>query len=146
MREIRFRALVTEDIENLRGERIYTKGDWYYFTVKPGAIIPDWIDKATISQYMERKDKNGKGVWEGNILQFSDRREWYRLKLFCETEEKQNEIMNDYKKYPYERRVVSLDVKSFFYEWFYSPEIQTRWEVIGDKYTTPELLPEVPND
>ena len=86
-------------------------------------------------QYTGLKDKNGKEIYVGDILQFSDKFEWYRRPFLDKSEI--DEILNDHEKYPYERRVVKLPES---YEWLLSSEIQTYWEVIGNEYENKELL------
>ena len=86
-------------------------------------------------------DKNGVEIYEGSILQFSDKWEWYRCTygpklLFADKDEKKR-LMAEFEKEPYERRVISLPED---YEWLLSSEIQSEWEVIGNLYENPELL------
>ena len=87
-------------------------------------------------QFTGIKDKNGKEVFVGDIIQFSNREVWFRNNLFLESPEKRKEILEDVKKYPYERREVCFPES---YEWLLSDEIQEYWEVIGNVYENPEL-------
>lgn len=91
-----------------------------------------------IGQYTGLKDKNGSRIFEGDIIQFSDKIEWYRT--YITTKEKIDEILSDHKNYPYERRVVKIPES---YEWLLSSDIKEYWEVIGNIHDNIELIKEV---
>ena len=86
-------------------------------------------------QFIGINDKSGVEICDGDIIQFSDKFEWYRSPVMTKSEI--DSVLNDHVKYPYERRAVDIPE---CYEWLLSPEIQQYWEVIGNIHENPELL------
>ncbi len=86
-------------------------------------------------QYTDLKDKNGKEIYEGDILQFSNKLVWYNNLRYKGID--MNEVLINHIKYPHERREVRFELTE---EWLSSPEISMYWEVIGNIYENPELL------
>lgn len=135
-REIKFRAWDKLDRVMLypgwnteRGERFITIGHMFQLG-----------DSVEVMQYTGLTDKNGKEVYEGDVLQFSDKWEWYRGQFgggWLATQADKTEVETNHVKYPYERRVVNLPSD---YEWLLSSEIQTYFEVIGNIYENSDLL------
>jgi len=86
-------------------------------------------------------DKNKVEIFEGDILEFADKWEWYRgsygIKMLAANEERRKELQRQYDLEPMERREVSIPES---YEWLLSSEIKTYWQVIGNVYSTPNLL------
>lgn len=106
----------------------------------PGESSLLLMNEVEVVQYTGLKDKNGKEVYEGDVLQFSDKWEWYRGQFgggWLATQADKTEVETNHVKYPYERRVVNLPSD---YEWLLSSEIQTYFEVIGNIYENPDLL------
>jgi len=112
--------------------------------------IPFMHDKCDVWQilpavYVRRfiglKDRNGKDIYEGDILEFSDKWEWYRssygIKMHFAQGEELKKLKEAYDKEPMERRTVEIPSD---YEWLLSSEIQSYWQVIGNIYENPELL------
>jgi len=125
MREIKFRARDMFRGIWLLEELISINGRW--------ETSSDYEDaKIKIMQYTWIKDKNWKDIYEGDILQFSDKRE--RHKQFWLDKE---EVERDHIKYPYERREVILPDG---YERLLSNEIQIYREVIWNIYDNPDLI------
>lgn len=124
MREIKFRAWADKEM--------------HYFDLSD-TIAPYWED--CIMQYTGLKDKNGKEIYEGDILEFADKWEWYKgrygIKMIFADAEERARLKKEYKKEPMERRTIELPLD---YEWILSPEIQTYWQVIGNIHENPELL------
>ena len=104
-----------------------------------GDLLNHWDDE-NLMQFTGLKDKNGKEIYEGDILQFSNKWEWWRSKFgggMLASEKDYNEVLTDHVKYPYERRVVEIPMD---YSWLLSSEIQIYWEVVGNIFQNPELL------
>lgn len=134
-REIKFRAW-NKINSNPRERMIYSAT----LTFDGKVLMPNGEEwEIPVMQYTGLKDKNGKEIYEGDILQFSNKREWYRtdmfnMRLLGRTEKEKQEFLD---RQPYERRIVTIPKD---YEWLLSTEIQTEWEVIGNIYENPELL------
>ena len=133
MREIKFRLY-----DNISKSMKYQLSNenttlfWRLFETLPKCSHP--------MQYTGLKDKNGKEIYEGDVLQFSDKLEWYKGEVFKHSirgKPVHEEIENNHIKYPYERRVIEIPE---CYEWMLSEEIQRYWEVIGNIHENPELL------
>ena len=136
MREIKFRAWGKNSKEFLQDK------NGYGLTLKEIQNISD-IDLWEFQQFTGLKDKNGKEIYEGDIIEFTDKWEWYRGQyaikmLFADKEEKEI-LKKQYDNEPMERRVVELETFDGINFSKYDLE-QGRWEVIGNIYENPELL------
>ena len=88
-------------------------------------------------------DMNGKEIFQNDILEFTDKWEWYRskyaVKFWFANEKETKKLQKQYDAEPMERRVISLPND---YDFLLSQEIQQYWKVIGNKLENPELVPE----
>ena len=94
------------------------------------------VDPATVGQCTGLMDKNGVLIFEGDILQFSSRAIWYRTTLFFKDANKE---LQDFEKYPYERRVVKIPDD---YDWLlgHPNDLKDYWEIIGNVHDNPEIV------
>lgn len=128
------------------GEVFYYGGFAIHATA--GNVVDEFpgVKILAVSQYSGIKDKNGSDIYEDDILRFSDKWEWYRgqyaIKMLCAEGEKLAELKAQYEAEPYEERLIKLPED---YEWLLSSEIQSYWEIVGNKYKTPELLAHLNN-
>jgi len=90
---------------------------------------------------MDVKDRLGNEIFEGDVLRFSDKWEWYRCqygpKFMFSDDERREELKKQFEAEPYEERVIK-GIEDF--EWLLSSEIQSYWEIIGNIHEAPELL------
>mgnify|MGYP001221606843 CR=1 FL=1 len=103
------------------------------------------LDARILMQYTGLKDKNGKEIYEGDIVEFSDKWEWYRCKygismMFAKSEEgdRYKKIKAAYEAEPMERRVVQFDPYDSY--GLSKVDLESYWEIIGNIYQNPELL------
>ena len=137
----KFRAWDSRNNEMVFSERsdcfyINTKGVLFMYAIPniEGGITT-YHKSYSVDLFAGLQDKNGADIYEGDVIQFSDKYEWHRSPFQSKDEIK--EILEDHVKYPYERRVVKIPED---YEWLLSSEIQSYWEVIGNIHSNPELL------
>ena len=146
MREILFRA---KEINRDKGEHRtkYKHGDWVYglisrpykdmFPTLPmefrneNGIDGIEVDYKTVGQYTGLTDKNGKKIFEGDILQGTIVSRWNKSVIRCEV------VYN-------KDGFISLE-KTRSHDWEHKVKFAKDVEVIGNIYDSPELLKELQN-
>ena len=136
MRELKFRA-ISKDKEWVYGFFVVGEENAFIYAENKKYYT---VDESTVGQFTGLQDKNGVDIYEGDVLRFKDKLEWYWSPFLSANEI--NEILNNHEKYPYEQRLVELPES---YEWLLSSEIQSFWAVIGNIHENQELL-ETNND
>jgi uncharacterized phage protein (TIGR01671 family) len=94
----------------------------------------DVVTDYPLMQFTGLQDKNGVDIYKDDVVQFSNKVEWYASPVH--SKEQIKEIVTDHVKYPYERRCINIPED---YEWLLSSEIQYHWEIIGNIHENPEL-------
>ena len=124
MRDIKFRGKFLDDTsEWLYGNYVYIEDDVFHHKIadKSGLLLD--IDNNTIGQYTGLKDKNGKEIYEGDIVKVFTNKEWRIGKIIYEHSEFTIDVTNN-KDLKYGRTSI----------------IENLTEVIGNIYDNPELL------
>jgi uncharacterized phage protein (TIGR01671 family) len=145
-REIKFRAWHKQrkTFIDLNGFSIYfgnhqDKGEIYGVT-EQGVNVEWSINDIEILQFTGIKDSDGVEIYEGAILEFSNKWEWYKgsygMRMRFADEEALKKLKEDYANEPMERRKIEMPS---CYEWILSGEIQSYWKVVGNIYENPEL-------
>jgi len=98
------------------------------------------IEGNKFEQFTGYVDIDKTEIFEGDVLRFIDKWEWYKgkygIKMYFADNERKKELQAQYDAEPYEERIVD-DIRD---EWLNSSEIQRYRKVIGNIYQNPELL------
>ncbi len=146
MREIKFR-IWSYDLKKILPVCQMDIDEGGYIEVRPMNVGGLYFDNHLkqedyeLMQYTGLKDSKGVEIYEGDILEFTDKWEWYRTeygpRFAFVTGEEREAIQKEYDAEPMERRVVEIPKD---YEWLLSDEIQSYWEVVGNRFQHPDLL------
>ena len=86
-----------------------------------------WPDRFKLMQFTGLTDKNGKEIFEGDVVR-CDKEEWYKTDLF---------VGKDITKKPEHYEVVKWDFSLLDMR---KNDYPTYWEIVGNIHENPELL------
>ncbi len=129
MRQIKFRAWMKEQ------KKMIYEG----FKINPGGEISTYglFDRLELMQFTGLTDKNGKEIWEGDIVEWDDcsKGEYWRVAIVCFDPDLQYKIIKNI------RHSLSASEGSIFHHGCFAyQDTHNYLEVIGNIYENPELL------
>ena len=137
MREIKFRSWYDDKMQVNPTFTFYNHG------AKGNAVmlVDEWEDRV-IMQYTGLKDRNGVEIYEGDILEFTDKWEWYRgnysAKMMSADQDELKVLKAQYEAEPMSR----YKVKYHPYDGYgiSKYDLENYLAVVGNIYQNPELL------
>ena len=133
MREIRFRGKAADNGEWVEGDLVQSQTDCHIWSI--GGVFFTRVDPETVSEYTGLRDKNGKRIFEGDILIAEADDGETGIIMLCgigECLDMGNEKVFGVYSEPTSgngnRLIIPLSCEDFYYE------------VIGNKWDNPELL------
>lgn len=73
MKEIKFRGKRLDNGEWIEGDLLRMNGHWFIFPdPAPGGIDKYEVDPATVGEFTGLKDKNGKEIYEGDVMEIPE--------------------------------------------------------------------------
>lgn len=136
MRDIKFRALDSIGDGHWRYGYVFHNGK--FWAIKDG-IVTVGVREETIGQYTGLKDRNGKEIYEGDVLRYLE--EAYRVDEIVPVH-RDSHVTNigfwSGRKYFHRTPASAYDNQDDWMSW---PDM---YEVIGNIYENPDLLP--PNE
>lgn len=73
MRETKFRGKRLDNGEWIEGDLLRMNGHWFIFPdPAPGGIDKYEVDPATVGEFTGLKDKNGKEIYEGDVMEIPE--------------------------------------------------------------------------
>ena len=73
MKEIKFRGKRLDNGEWIEGDLLRMNGHWFIFPdPAPGGIDKYEVDLATVGEFTGLKDKNGKEIYEGDVMEIPE--------------------------------------------------------------------------
>ncbi|WP_443773030.1 YopX family protein [Alistipes putredinis] len=73
MKEIKFRGKRLDNGEWIEGDLLRMNGHWIIFPdPAPGGIDKYEVDPATVGEFTGLKDKNGKEIYEGDVMEIPE--------------------------------------------------------------------------
>lgn len=138
MREILFRGKRLDDGEWVYGG-YFKDGDSHYMPQGIGSAFVQVIPE-TVGQFTGLLDKKGNKIFEGDILQFDNKYEWYKgsfTKWWSMTSEEKQKWIDEQ---PYYRYVVKYDAPEYNLS---RSECENYYVVIGNIHDNDELYKKI---
>ena len=143
MREILFKAKRIDNGEWVEGY-LYRLSEQHnpFIMLKNRCGLGYEVDEKTICQYTGLKDKNGKKIWENDIVELYDTNNNYKWKAIVKFGNPNATYNWGYQLHPIGEYKVNTDILL----WVEMEDTGTICEVIGNIFDNPELLNYVDNE